>query len=151
MNWQSSIVFGLSVCLSVPLSIRCCGHSNLVIFILISSKFYIWIASIKLCFKLEYGFFPMNDYQHGRQNGPCLSVCIHPLLWSLLVNFNWISSKLQIWFAYIKPWFKFEYEICPTKDKQDGRHNGHIYFSRDKHVPVKFWYTYFMRKINLTK
>ena len=118
MSWQSSIVFGLSV----RLSIRCCGHSNLVIFILISSKFHIRIASIKLCFKIEYGFFPMNDYQDGRQNG--LSVCIHLLLWSLLVNFNWISSKLQIWFAYIKPWFKFEYEICLTKDKQDGGHNG---------------------------
>ena len=28
---------------------------------------------------------------------------------------------------------------------------GHIYFSRDKHIPVKFWYTYFTRKVNLTK
>ena len=23
--------------------------------------------------------------------------------------------------------------------------------SRDKHVPVKFWYTFFTRKVNLTK
>ena len=23
--------------------------------------------------------------------------------------------------------------------------------SRDKHIPVKFWYTYFMRNVNLTK
>ena len=28
---------------------------------------------------------------------------------------------------------------------------GHIYFSRDKHVPVEFWYTYFTRNVNLTK
>ena len=28
---------------------------------------------------------------------------------------------------------------------------GHIYFSRDKNVPVEFWYNYFMRKVNLTK
>ena len=25
-----------------------------------------------------------------------------------------------------------------------------IYFSRDKHVPVEFWYTYFTRNVNLT-
>ena len=28
---------------------------------------------------------------------------------------------------------------------------GHIYFSRDKHIPVEFWYTYFTWKVNLTK
>ena len=28
---------------------------------------------------------------------------------------------------------------------------GHNYFSRHKHVPVEFWYTYFTRKVNLTK
>ena len=27
---------------------------------------------------------------------------------------------------------------------------GHIYFSRNKHVPVDFWFTYFTRKVNLT-
>ena len=28
---------------------------------------------------------------------------------------------------------------------------GHIYFSRDKHIPVEIWYTYFTRNVNLTK
>ena len=28
---------------------------------------------------------------------------------------------------------------------------GHIYFLRDKHVPVEFLYMYFTRKVNLTK
>ena len=28
---------------------------------------------------------------------------------------------------------------------------GHIYFSRNKHFPVKFWYTHLMGKVNLTK
>ena len=30
---------------------------------------------------------------------------------SNLVNFNQISSKCHIWFAFIKLWFKFEYEF----------------------------------------
>ena len=78
-------------------SIRCCGHSNLVIFIRISSKFHIWFASIKLCFKFEYDFCPTNNNQDGRQNGRRLLVCIRPLLWSLLVVFNRISSKFHIY------------------------------------------------------
>ena len=64
-------------------SIRCCGHSNLVIFNRISLKFHIWFASIKPWFKFEYEFCPTNDNQDGQQNGRHLSVCIHPLLWSL--------------------------------------------------------------------
>ena len=47
-------------------SIRCCGHSNLVIFNWISSKFHIWFASFKPCFKFEYEFCPTNDSQDGR-------------------------------------------------------------------------------------
>ena len=45
------------------ISVRCGGHSNLVIFNQISSKFHIWIASIKLSFKFEYRFCPTNDNQ----------------------------------------------------------------------------------------
>ena len=41
-------------CPSVCLSVRCCGHSNLVIFNRIFSKFHI---IIKLSFKFEYIFF----------------------------------------------------------------------------------------------
>ena len=51
-------------------SVRCCGHSNLVIFNRISSKFHIWIASIKPLFKLEYEFCPTNDSQDDRQWPP---------------------------------------------------------------------------------
>ena len=77
-SWWSSIVFGLSVCLSVCY----CGLSNLVILNRISSKFHILIASIKLWFKFRYGFLSTIDNQDGRQNGHPLSVYIHSLLWS---------------------------------------------------------------------
>ena len=40
----------------------------------ISSKFHFWMASIKISFKFEYGFNPMNDNQDGQQNGRRLSV-----------------------------------------------------------------------------
>ena len=36
-----------------------------------------------------------------------------------------------------------------TISKEVPPWNGHIYFSRDKHVPVEFWYTYFTRNVNL--
>ena len=51
------------------LSVYTCGHSNLVIYHPISSKFYIWTTFIKLLFMSEYGFCPMNDYQDICQNG----------------------------------------------------------------------------------
>ena len=76
-SWRSSMRL---VRPSVRLSIRCCGHSNLVIFNQISSKFHTWIASIKLWFKFEYGFFLTNHTQDGQQNGHRLSVYIHSLL-----------------------------------------------------------------------
>ena len=41
--------------------VRCCGHSNLVIFLRISSNFHMWIAFITLWFKCEYEFCPTND------------------------------------------------------------------------------------------
>ena len=41
----------------------------------ISSKFYEWIASIKLLLKFEYKFSRTNDNQDGRQNGRRLSIC----------------------------------------------------------------------------
>ena len=48
-------------------SVRCCGHSNSVIFNQISSKFQICISSIKFSFFLKYWFCSMNDNQDGRQ------------------------------------------------------------------------------------
>ena len=53
-------------CKNVRLSIPFGGHSYLVNYHLISSKFQIWIASIKLSFKFENGFCLMNDNQNGR-------------------------------------------------------------------------------------
>ena len=47
----------------VRLSVR--GCSNSLIFNLIYSKFHIWIASINLSFKFEYGFCLPPDNQDG--------------------------------------------------------------------------------------
>ena len=49
---------------TVCLSILCGGHSNLVIFNWISSKFHIWIASIKHSLKLE-----LRYYNESKGNG----------------------------------------------------------------------------------
>ena len=40
-----------------------CGHSNLVIYLLISSKFHLWITFTKLLFMSEYGACLINDTQ----------------------------------------------------------------------------------------
>ena len=61
--------------LNLPVRPSVCGHSNLVIFHWISSKFHIWIAFIKLSPKFEYGSCPTNDKQDGGQNCRHLSVC----------------------------------------------------------------------------
>ena len=81
-------------------SICCCGHSNLAIFIQISSNFHIWIATIKLWFKLKYEFCPTNDSQDGRQNGCRLPICtgVHPTL----VIYYLILSKFHIRITFIK-------------------------------------------------
>ena len=51
-----------------------CGHSNSLIFNRISSKFHIWIASINLSVKFEYGYCPTSDNQDVRQNGRHISI-----------------------------------------------------------------------------
>ena len=115
----------LSVCLSVCLPILCCGHSNLVIFNRISSKFHIWIASIKFWFKFRYGFFPTPIIKIADKMDAAYQftfICCCGL--SNLVIFNRISYKLHIWILSIKPWFKFEYEFCRTNQNQGGRQNG---------------------------
>ena len=74
-------------------SVRC--HSNSVNFNQISSKFHIWIASINLSFKFEYGFCPASDNQGGRQNGRHLS--ISAVVVTLTQSFFYrISSKFHI-------------------------------------------------------
>ena len=50
------------------LSVCTCGHSTLIIYNLISSKFHVW-TTIKLLFMSEYEFCLMNDNHDCRQNG----------------------------------------------------------------------------------
>ena len=106
-------------------SITCYGHCYLVIFNWISSKFNIWIASIKPLFKIKYEFCPTYDNQDGDKMAAAYHFassrcCVH----SNLVIFNQISSKFCIWIAFIELYFKFHYEFCLTNDNQDGRING---------------------------
>ena len=51
------------------LSVYTFGHSNLVIYHPISSKFHIWATFIKLLFMSEYAFCQIIDYQNFCQNG----------------------------------------------------------------------------------
>ena len=89
MNVGGALLF--STCPSV----HCCGHSNLVIFNRTSFKFHMWMASIKLWFRLEYEFCPTNSNKDFRENGhpPIRVLCLGH---SNLVIFNQISSKFQI-------------------------------------------------------
>ena len=87
------------------------GHSNLIIFNRISSKLHIWIASIKLLFKFEYGSCPMRDNQAGRQNGHHLS--LYTSGHTTLVIYYPIASKFHIWITFINFSPKFEYGLCP--------------------------------------
>ena len=80
----------LSVCLSVCPSVR--GHSNSVIFNWISSKFHIWIASINLSFKFEYGFCPTSITKMVDK----MAAAYHCRGHSDLVIFYRISFKFQI-------------------------------------------------------
>ena len=71
--------------LLVRLSVR--GHSNLVIFNRVFSKFHIWMASIEFSFKFKYKLCLTKD----NHDGHCLSViCCRGH--SNLVVFNQISS-----------------------------------------------------------
>ena len=123
-------------------SIRCCGHSNLVSFNRISSKFHIWFASVKPWSKFDYEFCQTIFNQDGWQKGRGLSVCVCLLLWSLLVqtsNMGFVrwkitkmatkrvvydhfefeealtlsSSKFDIWTTFIKLLFISEYGFFP--------------------------------------
>ena len=92
--------------------------SNLVIFNLISSKFHIWTASIKLSLKFEYVLCPKKNNQDGRQNGRRLSVSA--VVVTLILSF--LSDFFQI--SCIKLLFTSEYGFCPMNDNQDCRQNG---------------------------
>ena len=95
-RWES-----LSVRPFVHLSIPCCGHSNLVIFYWITSKFHIWIDSIKLLFKFEYKFSLTNDNQDGRHLSGCF--CGQ----SSLIIYYPIASKFHILITFIKLSLRF--------------------------------------------
>ena len=99
-------------------SIRCCGHSNLVIFNRISSKFHICFASIKPSFKflIEQTITKMADKMADAYQFASVRCCVH----SNLLIFLQISSNFHIWIASITLLLKFEYEFCPTNDSQDG-------------------------------
>ena len=119
------------------------GHSNSVIFNQISSKFYIWIASINLSVKFEYGFCPTSDNKDGRQNGRHLSIAavVVTLTQSFLIGFlpNFIygllpsnsCSSLNISLVRrtitkmaAKMAAYYQFAFC-LSDNQDGRQNGH--------------------------
>ena len=70
------------------------GHSRVVIYYPILSKFHLWTTFINLLFKPEYGICLTSNNQDGHQNGRCLSDCVcgH----SNLVNYHLISSKFHI-------------------------------------------------------
>ena len=96
-----------------PLSESDCSSNQ------ISCKFHIWIASIKLPFKFQYGFCLMNNDLDFRQNGHRL--CVRFRGHSNSVIFNLVSFKLNIWIASIKLVLKFQYGFCPTNNYRDGQ------------------------------
>ena len=56
---------GGALLFSAGLSVPFCGHINLVIYLLISSKYHIWETHLKLSPKFGYGICPTNDNQDG--------------------------------------------------------------------------------------
>ena len=90
-------------------SVCCCGNSNLVIFLWISSNIHIWIVSITHRFKFRYKLCPTNDGLNGRR----LPVRTrgHP---TLVIYYH-------IWIVSITLRFKFRYKLCPTNDGLNGR------------------------------
>ena len=103
------------------------GVVTLSHFYRISSKFHVWIASIKLLFKLEYKLSPTNDNQDGQQNGRRLSVCICGQ--STLIIYYLIASKFHLWITFIKLYFMSEYWFRQMNDYQDFRQNGYPLFA----------------------
>ena len=100
-RWRSSIVFGLSV----RLSVRCRGDfqiSYMDVFHL--NPVQVWIRVL-------------SDEREPRWPTKCpLPISVHCRGHSNLVIFNRISSKIHISVAPIKLSFMFEYEFCPTND-----------------------------------
>ena len=101
-------------------SLCTCGHSNLVIYHQIASKFHKWIASIKSSPKFEHGFCLITkmatkiatSYRFAMQAD------------SNLVIYHQISSKVHIWTTFIKLFPKIYCGYFPMNDNQDPCLNG---------------------------
>ena len=63
---------------------------------------------------------------------------------------NCLRKKIKIGecpgiaYRFLRSWYKYQllkkvFSLC------------HIYFSHNEHVPIRFWYTFIKRKLNLTK
>ena len=72
------------------LSVCMCGHSNLVIYHPIPSKFHIMTTFIKLLFMSEYGFCLINDNQDGRQTD--IPFSLQGIMWDPLSEYDCSSS-----------------------------------------------------------
>ena len=94
----------------------------------------LWSFLIEFLPNFIYGLLPSNSHSSSNMGFVRRTITIMtdkiaatyqcPLSWSLIVIFNLISSKFHIWFACIKPSFKFGYGFCSTNDNQDCRQNG---------------------------
>ena len=99
-------------------SVRCCGHSNLVIFNWISSKCQIWFASSLNMSFVGQTLTKMADKMAAAYQFASLRCCGH----SYLVIFLRNSSNFHICIASITLWFKFEYEfVRPTIAKMGDK------------------------------
>ena len=102
-------------------SIHCCGHSNLVIFILISSNFHVLIASITLLFKFEYEFCPTNDAKMAdKWPPPTSSHSWTPYLSHLLPDCFQIAYMDNFYQTLTQVW------IWALWANQDGLQNGRV-------------------------
>ena len=105
-NKTLSLLF--NACPSVRLSVRCRGHSNLVIFNWIFPNF---ISSSNFRSSLNTVFFLSNNKQEGCYNGR------HDRS-LLLSHYNRFSSKFYIWIASIKLSFNMFLEMLSFGSKE---------------------------------
>ena len=87
------------------LSVCTCGHSNLIIYHPISSKFYMLVTLIKLFRSSSIMGFVQDDRQNGRRLSVC--ICGH----STFVIYYSTASKFRIWITLVK--LSPKYGFCP--------------------------------------
>ena len=95
------------------LSVCSCGHSTLVSYYLIASKFHIWITFIKLLPKSEYGLCPITKMV--TEMGTTYQNAVVDTLSHLSHNFLQISYMDYFYqtIIHVRIW------ICPMNDNQD--------------------------------